>query len=85
MQQSRIKYAKHSRIDIQTTRVRYRQQPLTSAARLLEKELLPQAHSLAWCTEQKEEKNIMGKAFILWICGVPTGIIAILWLFGFLH
>ncbi|HNB23030.1 MAG TPA: hypothetical protein PKZ32_11445 [Candidatus Melainabacteria bacterium] len=51
----------------------------------MEKELLPQAHSLAWCTEQKEEKNIMGKAFILWICGVPTGIIAILWLFGFLH
>jgi hypothetical protein len=29
--------------------------------------------------------RIMGKAFILWMLGVPGGVILALWMFGFLH
>ena len=31
------------------------------------------------------EKGVIGKAFILWLLGVPVSIIVLLWLFGILH
>ena len=30
------------------------------------------------------EKGALGKAFILWLLGVPFSLIILLWLFGFL-
>ena len=35
--------------------------------------------------EKPEEEKQMGKAFILWLFGVPTSMIVVLYLCGFLH
>jgi hypothetical protein len=29
-------------------------------------------------------RNLMAKGFVLWLLGIPFGLIVILWLFGFL-
>ncbi len=47
-------------------------------------ELLPGVPSLAVVRKNWSSK-IMGKAFILWLCGVPAGIIALLFFTGMLR
>jgi hypothetical protein len=34
---------------------------------------------------QSEEVRSMGRAFILWLLGVPVSVIVILWLIGVFH
>jgi hypothetical protein len=38
----------------------------------------------ACCPESPTEEGFMAKGFILWLLGVPFGLIVLLWLFGFL-
>jgi hypothetical protein len=41
------------------------------------------ARSLPWL--KSEEVRSMGRAFILWLLGVPVSVIVILWLIGVFH
>ena len=46
---------------------------------------LASADGMAFANMRNQEVASMGRAFILWLLGVPASVLVVLWLIGFFH
>jgi hypothetical protein len=46
---------------------------------------LAAADGMAFANVRNQEVASMGRAFILWLLGVPASVLVVLWLIGFFH
>ena len=46
---------------------------------------LAPADGMAFANMRNQEVASMGRAFILWLLGVPASVLVVLWLIGFFH
>jgi hypothetical protein len=57
----------------------------TSVSRRVCRLALASADGMAFANMRNQEVASMGRAFILWLLGVPASVLVVLWLIGFFH
>ena len=57
----------------------------TSVSASVCRHALASADGMAFANMRNQEVASMGRAFILWLLGVPASVLVVLWLIGFFH